>query len=193
MTQGGSSMSRIVESWVLGAALAATALLSGSDALAQEAAAPRPRFQIVDIGALPGADAQDFGGSVAGAVNNRGEVVGMSHSDRGHRAVRWTAADGLVDLGDPPGGGGQAYALNNSGVVVGTGTAGPFVWDEAGGMRPIPQLAGVPGNATAGDISDRGHVVGWVHHNNEARGYLLDPDGRLTFIDPPGTRRYGGV
>src|SRR5688500_7871590 len=140
-------MSRIVQSWIVAAAVGSAALLSGNDAVAQDAAR-RPQFRIVDIGALPGADEQPFGGSNALGVNNRREVVGMSHSPVGHRAVRFTEDGGLLDLGDPPGGGGAAYSINHYGVVVGTGDAAPFIWDEKGGMRPIPGLAGVPGHIT---------------------------------------------
>ena len=187
-------MARTVGSWVVAAAVASAAILAGNDALAQDAAARRPQFKIVDIGALPGADEQVFGGSNAVALNNRGEVVGMSHSPIGHRAVRFTENGGLLDLGDPPGGQGGASSINNYGVVVGTGDAAPFMWDQKAGMRAIPGFAGVPGHVTASDISDWGHVVGWIHHDNQARGYLLDPDGRLTMIgEVPGGDTYGGA
>lgn len=95
--------------------------------------------------------------SVAEAASADGSViVGESrsfNSTNGNEAFRWTAAEGMVALGDLPGGGFQswAYAVNADGSVVvgrasiegacgpfGCGSAGrAFIWDRTSGMRDL--------------------------------------------------------
>jgi probable HAF family extracellular repeat protein len=91
-------------------------------------------------------DLGDLGGdySFAHAVNNLGQVVGMSNTvDTGWHAFFWTSTDGMIDLGSIGGsagqatGGGttsQAVAVNNRGQVAGfsntsSGDAHATLWE----------------------------------------------------------------
>jgi uncharacterized membrane protein len=173
-------MSRTITRWAVGAAFLGACALFTTAAAAQDAAEGAPRFRVVDLG--PGTPLR---------VNDHRQVVGISS---GLRPFLWTEEGGQRDLGNTPGGGGGgAYAINNRGVVVGTGDEAPFMWDEAGGMRRLAALDAVPGHKTANDVNERGQIVGWIHHDGEARAYRLDPDGALTILgDLPGGRTYAG-
>jgi probable HAF family extracellular repeat protein len=131
---------------------------------------------ITDIGALPGVNF-----SAAGSTNARGWMAGQSSSSvidpnfgvQEGRAVLWKN-DGIVDLGDLPGGTESlSVYVNDSGQVVGfsdngvpdanslffflTGTQiRTFVW-ENGRMRDIETLGGasaVPGVNCSGQSRD---------------------------------------
>ncbi|CAG0952928.1 hypothetical protein PHYC_00299 [Phycisphaerales bacterium] len=120
--------------------------------------------------------------SSAEAASNDGSViVGWSRSMNslnGTEAFRWTAATGMVPLGDLAGGAFQSWAYDVSGdgsVVVGrasiAGPCGPFgcnsegrafIWDEAHGMRDLQQV-----------LTDLGvDLTGWKLL--EARGVSFD-------------------
>lgn len=69
---------------------------------------------ITDLGTLPGSD-----GSIATAINDQGQIVGIALVGGQHHAVEWT--DGkITDLGTLPGGNAsEALDINASGQVVG--------------------------------------------------------------------------
>jgi hypothetical protein len=103
---------------------------------------------MIFLGLLPGTV-----GSVALAASWDGSViVGSSQSNAppdgsGSQAFRWTAANGMVGLGDLPGGilrSGASAVSANGNIVVGLSRSDVgeemFVWDEARGMRSLPQL-----------------------------------------------------
>jgi probable HAF family extracellular repeat protein len=142
---------------------------------------------MTDIGALPGVNF-----SAAGSTNARGWMAGQSSSStidpnfavQEGRAVLWKN-DGIVDLGDLPGGTESlSVYVNDSGQVVGfsdngvpdanslfffpTGTQiRTFVW-ENGTMRDIGTLGGasaVPGVNCSGQ--PRNVVVGASFVNND--------------------------
>src|SRR4051812_48664719 len=77
---------------VRAACAAVVAVICGA-ALGGGAAASAPAFLVVDLGS--------FGGEVATAtaVNGSGQVVGYSFNPLLTRALSWTPAGGLVDLG----------------------------------------------------------------------------------------------
>lgn len=104
---------------------------------------------------------------IAYQINERGEVVGEAYlmliELADVRPFRWTAAEGLRDLGTLGGDAGRANAINSNGEVVGSaeisGFHHAFLWTEAGGMRDLGTLAG--GGATAAyAINNLGQVVG---------------------------------
>jgi probable HAF family extracellular repeat protein len=117
----------------------------------------------VDLGTLGGS------GSVAVAVNDHGQAVGVSNLalDAVFHAFSWTAAGGMVDL--TPGLSdtwSRAIALNNRGQVVGHVYLGhvkyeqsrAFLWTAATGMMDLGTLGGLLSSVT--DINDHGQVVG---------------------------------
>ena len=102
--------------------------------------------------------------------NPQGEVV------RRNEAFYWSAATGLVSLGDLPGGGytSVVHAVSADGsVIVGMGSTGSpaaFIWDQTNGMRTLQNVLiddyGLDlGGWTLGGadgISDDGKtIVGW--------------------------------
>ncbi|NEO96604.1 MAG: PEP-CTERM sorting domain-containing protein [Moorea sp. SIO3G5] len=104
---------------------------------------------LVGLGDLPGGEIF----SNATSISNDGLViVGASSSanslDPGAReAYRWTAENGMVGLGDLPGGNFSSVALAVSGdgsIIVGQSESSlgqePFIWDSLHGMRSLIQL-----------------------------------------------------
>ncbi len=107
-----------------------------------------------DLGTLPGYDL----GSVAQAINDRGQIVGESSGGlkKGRHAFLWQNGK-MRDLGTLGGGSSFATAINNGGQVVGTSTTKDgsyhaFLWQN-GRMRDLGEF-----NPAA--INDRGQVVG---------------------------------
>jgi probable HAF family extracellular repeat protein len=130
-------------------------------ALAMSSAAGAATFQ--GLGYLPGGSS-----SGASAVSADGTVVvGSSASASGTEAFRWTAAGGMVGLGDLPGGifssGASAVSADGS-VVVGTGNSASgnevFRWTVDGGMVGLGYLAGGSSSGAADAAADGSVVVG---------------------------------
>jgi probable HAF family extracellular repeat protein len=115
---------------------------------------------------------------MAMGINRQGEVVGSSTTSSGqNHAFKWSRATGMVDLGVLPGGlSSYAYAINDSGVVVGNlevetlGPEQPFRWSPGRGMEVLGTPTGFGGYA--GGINADGVVVGGVIS-------LVDLDGQL--------------
>ena len=94
-------------------------------------------------------------------------VVGqVKMNTRMRRAFRWTLSEGMVFLGNLPGGGDDSSALGVSAdgsVIVGWSEsvfgAEAFRWTEAGGMVGLGDLPGGAFNSIALDVSADGSVV----------------------------------
>ena len=109
--------------------------------------------------------------SLANGVSPDGKyVVGWSFSlgeNSGNQAFIWSEADGMVGLGDLPGGifFSEAMAVSNNGVVVGTsavegpGASEAFRWTQSSGMVSIGTLGGTVVQAFAEGISADGTVI----------------------------------
>jgi uncharacterized membrane protein len=111
-------------------------------------------------------------GMVATSVNNGGQAVGFAESadpNCGSRAVVWLRTDSITDLGVC----GQATAITDDGIVVGTGqpyggepldSTFAFVWTATGGMQLLPNLFGhtVRQNSSAGAINSKYQIVGGI-------------------------------
>jgi probable HAF family extracellular repeat protein len=122
---------------------------------------------LIDLGALedPGNDSWGMG------INDNGAVCGYSFT-LDHKYIAFIHdGTGMQSLGDLGGGRSQAYAVNNSNIVVGysmpTGSAiqHPFVWSAASGMTDLGTLGGRYG--WAHDVNDQNQVVGYAGDVND--------------------------
>jgi probable HAF family extracellular repeat protein len=108
------------------------------------------------------------------AVNDSGQVIGLSSTLTATHAFSWTHSGGMVDLGTLGGRFSSPVALNDNGQVIGQsdtgGNADPnvcpplyspcphgFSWTQSGGMVDLT-LGGSVSNAWA--VNDSGQVVG---------------------------------
>lgn len=117
------------------------------------------------LGFLPGGSY-----SVAYAVSGNGSVVfGQSESALGFEAFRWTPEDGMMSLGDLPGGDLYSYAeacsADGQFVVGGSASAASgsnseaFIWTEESGMVGLGDLPGGLFKSSANAVSDGGSIV----------------------------------
>jgi probable HAF family extracellular repeat protein len=114
------------------------------------------------LGFLPGGTGSEaLHISADGAV-----VVGRGSSGFGERAFRWTAAAGLEELGDLPGGltSSRAYAVSDDGsVVVGESSSASgweaYRWTPGAGMVGLGDLPGGAFESYARDVSGDGSIV----------------------------------
>ena len=153
-------------------------------------------YEAVDLGTLGGP------GSVAVAINNRGEVAGTAGNvpnlwGAAH-AFLWTRKDGMIDLG-PTGPRYLSYAgaMNDRGQVVGyanapSGHYHAFVWSQQIGMLDIGTLGGWM--SFARDINNSGMVVGtsYVAHGG-MHAFVWKPDGGIRDLGtlPGGLESWG--
>lgn len=148
---------------------------------------------MVSIGELPGGG-ENF--SFAEDVSGDGlVVVGRSVSEASGpgkaEAFRWTARDGMVGLGDLPGGDLDSNALavsGNGSIIIGYGHTDNgfegFIWDEVNGMRnlrdyitndlgqDLSQWESISPNGISND--GRFIVGGGTLVTGQSRGWLLD-------------------
>ena len=144
---------------------------------------------VTDLGNLGGA----AGPNIALAINNAGQVVGLSSfvananfdTNYGWDAFLWTRETGKMrDLGRLPGDAASgAGGINESGVVIGTsfgadGSLRAFVWYN-GVMTDLNAL--VPADSPlyllfANSINARGEIAGWgATSTGEVHAFLLTP------------------
>ena len=100
------------------------------------------RYRITDLGVLPGHRA-----SIAVGLNNAGQVLGESTGPKaGHPRIQetrvfvWSEADGMTDIGMPPGESMlTAGGINDAGMVVGYSSYGPnaFSWQAGSGLQEV--------------------------------------------------------
>ncbi len=109
------------------------------------------------IGKLPGAYA-----SYAMDVNDAGVVVGFNtyNNGSGDRAYMWTPTGGMVDLGS-----GDAFAINDNGIIVGSDGNSSVYWTLDGQVHDI----GEAGTATA--INKHNQIIG----QNGFGSYIWSP------------------
>ena len=120
-----------------------------------------------EIGALD----PNFPVTAPRAMNGSGEVVGSSRAADGTlHAFRWTAAEGLQDLGLA--GWSEAFAINDAGQIVGHADGRAFVWDSEAGVEYL--LDDTVRLSIATDLNSLGVIVGYAEF---AAG--IDPPGFL--------------
>jgi probable HAF family extracellular repeat protein len=120
-------------------------------------------------------------------INDFDEVVGVAYADNDNQGFYWNPTDGMIRIGDLPGGEIRSVplAINNHGVAVGWSVDAngprPFVWDRVNGMR---RFRGVPGiiPLDLGDINDLGQVCGQAFGPDGYQGFFWDPEEGFTLI-----------
>jgi len=122
------------------------------------ASASSPAFAATDLGGLPGSTS-----SVAQAINNAGQVVGVSAVGGVGYAVEWSNGS-IINLGGLPGStSSSAGGINDAGQVVGSSRVGGVTYPVEWSNGAISNLGGLPGstNSVAQAINDAGQVVGY--------------------------------
>jgi probable HAF family extracellular repeat protein len=140
--------------------------------------------RVIDLGNLGGKV-----GHNAKAINNNGEVVGVSAlaGDKIRHAFRWTRNTGIEDLGTLAGDGQSVgLGINDQGVITGISGAADFssfrafVW-SGGVMTDLNQL--IPAKSalyllTACSINARGEITGFAADaSGNIHSYLAAPVG----------------
>lgn len=124
---------------------------------------------IRDIGALNGGDY-----SVAYSINDSGQVVGISNTDRQISAFVWTQEGGLKALSPLPGNTAcGAYAINSTGEIAGFSGTHAVVWNGSS-ITDLGTLGGA--SSEAHDINSNGQVVG-VSGTDTGPHAFFSPDG----------------
>jgi probable HAF family extracellular repeat protein len=150
------------------------------------AAPAAPAIELIGLGHLPGADAENPYSSAFAISSDGTTVVGESDSTNGLQAFRWTRAGGMQGLGDLPGGAFDSVANgvspDGSVIVGGSERTGDlfvgFRWTAATGMEALPGSTGRPSvaNGVAADgrfiVGVRQDTNGIAHASNWLRGEM---------------------
>lgn len=115
-----------------------------------------------DLGTLP--NGQQSGGN---AINSAGEIVGWANIGTVDRAMIWTQADGIKNLGINAACGETAFGINDSGLVVGWMNKSSqcafvphgFSWTKSGGAKDLGVLSGGQYSFAYG-VNSAGQIVG---------------------------------
>jgi probable HAF family extracellular repeat protein len=124
---------------------------------------------MLDLGVLDGSNL-----SIAYGINDTSWVVGSSE---GVGAFLWNASTGMTALENlPDATNGKAYAINNSGTIVGKSASAAVIWDGSG-VIDLNTVVDEPDwiLEVANDINDAGQIVGTGKLNGETRAFLLNP------------------
>jgi probable HAF family extracellular repeat protein len=127
---------------------------------------------MVDLGTLGGDYAE------ANAVRNAGDVVGTSTSASGERrAFLWTREGGMIDVGADYWS--TAYAVSDTGEVVGTRNNRAFSWTKAGGIVDLDGGTSFFGSTPVA-VNNAGQVTGQWLGWKTSPSCLVARDGNRT-------------
>jgi probable HAF family extracellular repeat protein len=104
------------------------------------------------------------------AINSSGQVAGTTYQNGSGSAFLWTRTGGLQILPELGGGETVAYAMNDSGAIVGDSalpnkTLHAFLWTQAGGIQDLGSPLG--GRSGARAINAAGQVMGFTYSPDE--------------------------
>ncbi len=145
---------------------------------------------------------QQVKGSYGHDISGNGSVVvGASMSDLGTAAYRWTAASGIVNLGDLPGGRfySSANGISADGTIIvgeGAGASGnrAFKWTTGTGLTALAMLSGETHSRAFGISGDGKIIVGAMEHgvppNLATQAVIWTPTSLLGIGDLPGGSLY---
>jgi len=129
-------------------------------------------------------DLTSIGGGTAVAINSSNQVVGYYFPNGSHNTLGfiWTQAGGLQNLGSV---GALAYAINDSGTVVGQSPVAnayrhAFSWTQAAGIKDLGTLGGDESSALS--INSRGWIAGTSLTSSGTgllHGFLWTPSGGM--------------
>ncbi|HEX6686261.1 MAG TPA: hypothetical protein VF062_26050 [Candidatus Limnocylindrales bacterium] len=161
-------------------------LVAVATALAPVGTSPTS-LHVVDLGTLAG------GYSHARAINDRGEVVGVSAVEDSVHAFLWR--DGrMTDLGTLGGRFSVASDINDRGEVVGysstaNGALHAFLWRD-GHMTDLGTVGPQDSASAATGINDRGDIVGQTDGPDNLHAFRWRR-GQMTLIDSGPSIAYG--
>jgi len=149
-------------------------------------AAP-PRYEVVDLGTLPG-----WYVSVASSINDRGDIVGSVYAGAWCRAILFDASGSgnNIDLGTLGGNLSLGPSINNNGKIVGYAKNASAFWratlfHPSGIAIENLDLGTLGGNHSfAHSINDNGQIVGSAENSSGyERATLFDPTGHRNNIE----------
>lgn len=133
-----------------------------------------------DLGMLPGDQY-----SKAYAVNNKGEIVGVSGGASGTQTFLWSALGGMTSIGNLHGLETLPTAMNDSSWVVGNAFTGsnttPFLWRPGEAITDLNSFAYLANSSFssltyATDINSLGEVVGYgLGKDGLQHAFLISP------------------
>lgn len=125
-------------------------------------------YRVTTLPTLNGGKATRHNPNVAYAINESGQVTGVSAGE----AVVWTPGSGVQDIGHnsclgcaPVGG------INDLGDIVGLGDAGGFLWTRSGGMQAL-ETSSQPSGVNHSDQVTGSFFVG---PNQDSHAFLWSP------------------